>query len=70
MRNDGTRRAQRRQLYRRSTRQCDDSFPKKNVPFYFNNLRNPDTVLRSQKVRSLKDFNVCGVLGKELPHNR
>jgi hypothetical protein len=50
-------------------RQYDDSFPKKNGPFHFNNPRNPDAELRSQMVESLKDFEICGVPEKELPHN-
>jgi hypothetical protein len=38
------------------------------VPFRFNNPRNLDVESRSQKVGSLKDFEICGVPEKELPH--
>jgi hypothetical protein len=43
-------------------------FPKKNVSFHFNNPRNPDAESMSQKVGSLKDFEICGIPEKELPH--
>jgi hypothetical protein len=45
-------------------------FSRKKVHFYFNNLRNLDMELRSQKVGSLKDFEICGIPDKELPHTR
>jgi hypothetical protein len=45
-------------------------FPRKKVPFCFNNPCNPDAESRSQKVGSLKDFEICGVPEKELPHTR
>jgi hypothetical protein len=45
-------------------------FPRKKVTFCFNNPRNPDAKSRSQKVGSLKDFEICGVPEKELPHTR
>jgi hypothetical protein len=64
------RRAQQRQLYRRSRRQGDDSFPQKKVSFCFNHSRNLDAESRSQKDESLKDFEVCGVPEKESLHNR
>jgi hypothetical protein len=32
-------------------------------------MRNPDAESRSQKVGSLKDFEICGVPEKKLPHN-
>jgi hypothetical protein len=51
---------------------ADDSmmirFPRKKVPFRFNNPCNLDAESRSQKVGSLKDFKICGVPEKELPH--
>jgi hypothetical protein len=40
------------------------------VSFHFNNPRNPNAESRSQKVWSLKDFEICDVLEKELPHTR
>jgi hypothetical protein len=43
-------------------------FTRKNVPFRFNNPRNPDEESRSQKVGSLKDFEIRGVPETELPH--
>jgi hypothetical protein len=43
-------------------------FPRKKVPLHFNNSRNPDAESRSQKVGSLKDFEIRGVPEKELPH--
>jgi hypothetical protein len=64
------RRALRRQLYRHSRQQYDDSFPKKKVHFCFNNQRNPDAESRSQKVGSLKDFEIHSILEKELLHTR
>jgi hypothetical protein len=45
-------------------------FPSKKMSFCFNNPRDPDAKLRSQKVGSLKDFEIRGILEKELPHNR
>jgi hypothetical protein len=45
-------------------------FPRKKVSFYFNNPRNPDTESRSQKVESLKDFEIRVVLKKEVLHTR
>jgi hypothetical protein len=45
-------------------------FPIKKGSFHFNNPHNPDAESRSQKVGSLKDFEICGVPEKELPHNR
>jgi hypothetical protein len=44
-------------------------FPRKKGHFHFNNPRNPDAESRSQKVESLKDFEICGIPEKELPHN-
>jgi hypothetical protein len=44
-------------------------FSRKKGPFHFNNLCNPDAESRSQKVGSLKDFEICGVPEKELLHN-
>jgi hypothetical protein len=38
-------------------------FPRKS--FYFNHPRNPGVGSRSQKVKSLKDFEVCSVQEKE-----
>jgi hypothetical protein len=43
-------------------------FPRKKAPFQFNNLCNLDAKSRSQKVGSLKDFEICDVPEKELPH--
>jgi hypothetical protein len=37
--------------------------------FYFNHSHDPDTRSRSQKVGSLKDFEIRGVLKKELLRN-
>jgi hypothetical protein len=37
--------------------------------FYFNHPHDLDVRSRSQKGGSLKDFEVCGVPEKELPHN-
>jgi hypothetical protein len=45
-------------------------FPKKKMHFCFNHLHDPDARSRSQKVGSLKDFEVCGIPEKEPPHNR
>jgi hypothetical protein len=45
-------------------------FPRKNVPFRFNNPRNPDAESRAHKVGSLKDFEIRNVPEKELPHTR
>jgi hypothetical protein len=45
-------------------------FPRKGGPFRFNNTHNSDAESRSQKVGSLKDFEIRGVPEKELPHNR
>jgi hypothetical protein len=64
------RRAQWRQLYRRSRRQGDYSFSQKNVSFCFNHPHNPDTESRSQKGGCLQDFEVCGVPEKEPLHNK
>jgi hypothetical protein len=44
-------------------------FPRKKMHFYFNHPRDPDARPRSQKVESLKDFEVCGVPEKEPRHN-
>jgi hypothetical protein len=44
-------------------------FLRKKGSFHFKNPRNPDTESRSQKVGSLKDFEICGVPKKELSHN-
>jgi hypothetical protein len=40
------------------------------MPFYFNHPHDPDARSRSQKVGSLKDFDVCSIPDKELPHNK
>jgi hypothetical protein len=40
------------------------------VHFCFNNPRNPNAESRSQKMGSLKKFEICGVPEKELPHTR
>jgi hypothetical protein len=53
----------RRQLY------GDDLFPRKKLSFYFNHPRDLGTGSRSQKVGSLKDFEVRDVPEKGLPHN-
>jgi hypothetical protein len=45
-------------------------FHKKKMPFYFIHPRDPNTRSRSQKVRSLKDFEVRSVPKKEPLHNR
>jgi hypothetical protein len=45
-------------------------FPKKKMHFCFNHPHDPDARSRSQKVGSLKDFEVCGIPEKEPPHNR
>jgi hypothetical protein len=50
---------------------CDNMmihFLRKKVHFHFNNPRIPDAELRSQKMGSLKDFEICSVPEKELPH--
>jgi hypothetical protein len=39
------------------------------VPFYFNHPRDPDAGSRSQKVRSLKDFEIHSVHKKEPTSN-
>jgi hypothetical protein len=57
------------QLYIHSRRQCDDSFQQKKMPFCFNHPCVSDARLRSQKVGSLKDFHVSGVLKKEQASN-
>jgi hypothetical protein len=44
-------------------------FLRKKGHFHFNNPRNPDVESRSQKVGSLKDFEIHGIPEKELPHN-
>jgi hypothetical protein len=44
-------------------------FLRKKGSFHFNNPRNPDAESRSQKVGSLKYFEIHGVPEKELPHN-
>jgi hypothetical protein len=44
-------------------------FPRKKMPFCFNHLCDPDAESRSQKVRSLKDFEVRDIPEKEPPHN-
>jgi hypothetical protein len=38
------------------------------VPFHFNNICNPDAKSSSQKVGSLKDFEIHCVPEKELSH--
>jgi hypothetical protein len=40
-------------------------FPRKKMPFYFNHPCDPDARSRSQKIGSLKDFDVCGIPEKE-----
>jgi hypothetical protein len=40
------------------------------VSFHFNNPRNPDAESKSQKVGSLKDFEIRGIPEKELLHNK
>jgi hypothetical protein len=57
------------QLYMCSRRQRDDLFPQKKMSFYFNHPRDPDVRSRSQKVGSLKDFEVCSVIEKVPLHN-
>jgi hypothetical protein len=44
-------------------------FLRKKRSFHYNNRRNPDAELWSQKVESLKDFEKRNVPEKELPHN-
>jgi hypothetical protein len=44
-------------------------FSRKKGSFHFNNLRNPDAESGSQKVGSLKDFEIYNVPKKELLHN-
>jgi hypothetical protein len=44
------------QIYMCGRRQCDDTFPKKNMSFYFNHPRDMATGLRSQKVWKFKSF--------------
>jgi hypothetical protein len=44
-------------------------FPRKRMPFCFNHLRDSDVRSRSQKVGSLKDFEIHGVLEKESLRN-
>jgi hypothetical protein len=44
-------------------------FLRKKGSFHFNNPRNLDAESRSQKVGSLKYFEIHGVPEKELPHN-
>jgi hypothetical protein len=44
-------------------------FPRKKGLFHFNNPHNPDAKSRSQKVGSLKDFEIRGIPETELPHN-
>jgi hypothetical protein len=39
------------------------------MPFCFNHARDLDAELRSQKVGSIKDFEIHGVPEKEPPHN-
>jgi ribosome modulation factor len=46
------------QLYVGGRRRDDDSFPEKNVTFYFNRPHNPDVDARSQGVGSSKDFEI------------
>jgi hypothetical protein len=53
------------QLYMRGRRQCDNSLPKKKMPFYFNHPCNPAMRLRSGKFGSLKYFEVHGMQEKE-----
>jgi hypothetical protein len=52
---------------------ADDSvmicFLRKKGHFRFNNLHNLDVESRSQKVGSLKDFEIHDVPEKDLPHN-
>jgi hypothetical protein len=53
------------QLYVGGRRWGDDSSPEKKLTFCFNRPRNPDADARSWGVRSLKDFEICGILEKE-----
>jgi hypothetical protein len=53
------------QLYVGGRRWEDDSFPEKKITFCFNRPRNPDADVRSQRVGSSKDFEICGILEKE-----
>jgi hypothetical protein len=41
-------------------------FPEKKVTFHFNRPRNLDVDARSRGVGSSEDFEICGVLEKEL----
>jgi hypothetical protein len=68
VRTNGTRRAQWCQLYRRSRRQGDDSFPKKGA-FLFQQPVHSGHGIEEPKEGSLKDFEICGVPEKEPPHN-
>jgi hypothetical protein len=43
-------------------------FPEKKVTFHFNRPRNLDVDARSRRVGSSEDFEICGVLEKELRH--
>jgi hypothetical protein len=54
------------QLYVGSRRRGDDSFPEKKVTFCFNRSCNPDADARSRGVGSSKDFEIRGILKKEL----
>jgi hypothetical protein len=53
------------QLYVGGRRWKDDSFPEKKITFCFNRPRNPDADVRSRRVGSSKDFEICGILEKE-----
>jgi hypothetical protein len=44
-------------------------FPRKKMHFCFNHPCDLDAGSRSQKVKSLKDFKVCGIPEEEPPHN-
>jgi hypothetical protein len=57
------------QLYKRSRRQCGNLFLWKRMAFCFNHPRDPNAKPRSQKVGSLKDFEINGVLEKKLLRN-
>jgi hypothetical protein len=50
--------------------QCDDSFLQKKMSFCFNRPCNLNARSWSQKVGSLKDFEIYGVIEKEPLRNR
>jgi hypothetical protein len=54
------------QLYVGARRRGDVSFPEKRVTFRFNHPRNSEVDARSRGVGSSKDFEIRGVLKKEL----